>query len=286
MDFQTNKNIVVLYYKKCPDGFSGAWVAWKKFGDSAEYVPMPPGSDAPGMEGKEVYCIDYIPDDPAGLKDFISKNKTVIAIDHHASNEYSVPLFTGSNFDKNKCGSMLAWEYFFPKQPVPTLLKYVQDVDLWQWKLPNSNEFALYVDTIDFTFSAWEQLRADLEDEKIRDDIIKQAQLLMKDKRKHIQNSIEDDAQLVMFEGLEILAINATVDGSFMGNALIERKPPMSIVWAESREDIRVGLRSNGDVDVSAIAKKYGGGGHPKASGFSWPLGKEKPWKIVKKDEK
>ena len=286
MEFQTNKNIVVLYHKKCPDGFSGAWAAWKKFGDSAEYVPVPPGSDAPYMEGKEVYCIDYIPDNPSGLKDFISQNKSVIAIDHHASNESLVPLFTSSKFDKSKCGSILAWEYFFPEQPVPILLKYIQDVDLWQWKLSNSNELALYVGTVDFTFPAWEQLCSDFENEKIRADIIKQAQLLMKYKNKHIQNSIEDDAQLVIFEGLEILAINATVDGSFMGNELIERKPPMSIVWMESKDDVHVGLRSNGDVDVSVIAKKYGGGGHLKASGFGWPLGKENPWKIIKEDEK
>lgn len=286
MSLKINKKIVILYHGKCPDGFSGAWVAWKKFGDSAEYVPMPPGSDAPDIEGKEVYCIDYIPDDVSGLKEFISRNKFVIAIDHHVSNESSVPLFTDSKFDKNKCGSMLAWEYFFPKQPVPILLKYVQDVDLWQWQLSNSKEFALYVDTVDFTFPVWEQLRSNFEDEKFRADIIRQAQLLIKDKDKHIRNSIEDDAQLVMFEGLEILAINATADGSFMGNALIELRPPMAIVWAESKNDIHVGLRSNGDVDVSAIAKKYGGGGHQKASGFSWPLGKEKPWKIIKKDEK
>ncbi len=175
MNFQTNKNIVVLYHKKCPDGFSGAWVAWKKFGDSAEYIPMPPGSDAPRMEGKQVYCIDYIPDDLSDLRDFISRNKSVIAIDHHASNESSVPLFSSSKFDKNKCGSMLAWEYFFPEQPVPTLLKYIQDVDLWQWKLPKSKELALYVNTIEFAFPAWEQLLSDFENEIIRADIVKQA---------------------------------------------------------------------------------------------------------------
>jgi oligoribonuclease NrnB/cAMP/cGMP phosphodiesterase (DHH superfamily) len=179
---------------------------------------------------------------------------------------------------------MLAWEYFFPEQPAPILLRYVQDVDLWQWKLPNSKELALYVDTVEFVFSTWEQLRSDLENEIIRADFIKRAQLLLKDKNNHIKNSIEDDAQLVMFEGLEILAINATVDGSFMGNALVESKPPMGIVWAESRDDIYVSLRSNGDVDVGVIAKKYGGGGHPKAAGFAWPLGKEKPWKIIKKE--
>jgi len=35
----------------------------------------------------------------------------------------------------------------------------------------------------------------------------------------------------------------------------------------------KVSLRStNGSVDVSAIARKYGGGGHPRAAGFSTDL--------------
>jgi len=34
----------------------------------------------------------------------------------------------------------------------------------------------------------------------------------------------------------------------------------------------KISLRSSGDdsPDVSVIASKYGGGGHPRASGFSW----------------
>ncbi len=34
---------------------------------------------------------------------------------------------------------------------------------------------------------------------------------------------------------------------------------------------VKVSLRSNADVDVSEIAKKFGGGGHEKAAGFSLP---------------
>ena len=33
------KNIVIIYHTDCRDGFGAAWAAWKKFGDSATYIP-------------------------------------------------------------------------------------------------------------------------------------------------------------------------------------------------------------------------------------------------------
>ncbi len=44
------------------------------------------------------------------------------------------------NFDISKCGAVLTWEYFFPDEPVPAFLLYVQDRDLWQWLQPKSKE--------------------------------------------------------------------------------------------------------------------------------------------------
>jgi len=36
-------------------------------------------------------------------------------------------------------GAVLAWQYFMPNEPVPDLLRYVEDQDLWNWKLPHSD---------------------------------------------------------------------------------------------------------------------------------------------------
>jgi hypothetical protein len=44
------------------------------------------------------------------------------------------------NFDIAKCGAVLTWEYFFPDEPVPAFLLYVQDRDLWTWQQPKSKE--------------------------------------------------------------------------------------------------------------------------------------------------
>ena len=91
-------------------------------------------------------------------------------------------------------------------------------------------------------------------------------------------------AQKVEFEGYQVYAVNVTHPiKSFVSVALREKFPPFSIAWFQEDDMIHVSLRSDGSVDVSEIAKKYGGGGHKAAAGFSFPAGQPFPWKIVKK---
>lgn len=285
MEQPITKDIVVLYHKKCPDGFSGAWIAHKKFGENADYVPVSAGGLPPLFSGKEVYMIDYVPPEES-LKNVIVNNKSVIAIDHHASAQNLISLMPGSVFNVKKSGSVLAWEYFFPSQSVPMLLKYEQEVDLWTWELPNSNEMSLYIDLTDYSFKDWDKLADDIEDPIVRAEIIKQSALLVKDKDKQVREMLEEDIQLVEFEGMKIYAINSPVSVSILGNLLVKKRPPVGLIWAESKDKIRVSLRSDGSVDVGILAKKYGGGGHKGAAGFRVALGAEKPWKVINDDEK
>ncbi len=57
-----------------------------------------------------------------------------------------------------------------------------------------------------------------------------------------------------------------------------------SVILTEKKGAVKGSLRTlNDDVDVSAIAAQYGGGGHIKAAGFTLPgrLEKEVRWKVV-----
>ncbi len=278
----SNKNVVVFYHAGCPDGFSGAWVARKKFGEQADYTELH-FEELINIDNKEIYFIDIVPQSKI-LKDVIARNKSVVVIDHHVSNEPALSLLKNFKFDISKSGSALAWGYFFPDKPIPTLLSYVQDVDLWAWKLPSSNEIASYVDLLNLDFAAWDKFAADMDDPVIREEIIKNGALLNKYKDNKIEDMIKHDAQTVEFEGFRVLAANSPVLGSLIGNALVKKHPPMGIVWFESRHEVNVSLRSDRSVDVSLLAEKYGGGGHKAAAGFRLPLGAEKPWKIIRSD--
>jgi nanoRNase/pAp phosphatase (c-di-AMP/oligoRNAs hydrolase) len=68
-----------------------------------------------------------------------------------------------------------------------------------------------------------------------------------------------------------------------LGAYLRKKKPPFALVArVEGDGAIRVSLRSEDGFDVSAIARKYGGNGHPGAAAFLIPAGAPLPWTVVK----
>ena len=71
-------------------------------------------------------------------------------------------------------------------------------------------------------------------------------------------------------------------DSDFLYQLLtgVEKVEAVALLRYESEYEISVGLRSTGDIDVGAIAKSFGGGGHKKAAGFS----SENSFSEVKKD--
>ena len=67
------------------------------------------------------------------------------------------------------------------------------------------------------------------------------------------------------------LAANAPAFlASDLGSELANKSGTFGLVWSMADDgQIHCSLRSNGDYDVSAIAKAFGGGGHRNAAGFS-----------------
>lgn len=53
-----------------------------------------------------------------------------------------------------------------------------------------------------------------------------------------------------------------------MGSGELNEHPPFGATYYDVADGRIFSLRSVGDFDVSAIAKKYGGGGHKNAAGF------------------
>ena len=275
------KPIVIIYHHNCPDGFSGAWAAYKKFGNKAEYIGGKHRETPPLVKGKIVYFIDFSYP-PEIIKDFIKNNKQVTVIDHHVTAQESAKLTQDYLFDIDHSGAVLAWQYFHPKKPVPRFLKHVEDVDLWNFKLANSREIMTYVDTFDLTFPIWNKLVREIEDKDSRKDYIEKGKVIWQSQEKIIKKIIDNNAYLVDFEGHQPLIINAPAFfASEAGHMLYKRKPPLALVWSQKGDRIKVSLRSDGTVDVGQIALKYGGGGHKAAAAFSFNANEEKPWKAI-----
>lgn len=260
------KKILVIYHADCPDGFGAAYSAWKKFGDSADYLPAFHKTEPPDVTGKDVYTLDYCYPEEIMERIMRQANKVVV-IDHHVTNEATTKLATEHVFDNSHSGAVLSWKYFHPGSTVPLFLRYVEDKDLWKFALPESNAASFWLVNLQRDFSVWDRIIADFEDKTIRDSYIAEGRRIETQMMKVVADRVSD-AREVLFEGYKTLIIETSVYHSEVGNALAKKLPPIGIVWSEKNGKISVSLRSDGTVDVAKLAQKYGGGGHKAAAGF------------------
>jgi nanoRNase/pAp phosphatase (c-di-AMP/oligoRNAs hydrolase) len=277
------KNIVVLYHKDCPDGFGAAWAAWKKFGDKADYVAIeyknPP---PPELKNKEIYLVDFGYNQKELMKKLLVCNKRMVMIDHHISRKNILPILPEYSFDVNHSGAVLAWRYFHPNKAVPKLLLYVEDEDLWRFKLPLARELTLAIQSYDYNFTFWNKMAADFENPSKRKKYAEEGRAILKLINKTIEILVAEGDE-VIFEKNKALAVNSPVFASEIGEYIVRKKGyPIGIIWHKDGNGIRFQLRSSKRVDVSKLAQKYGGGGHKRAAGFYLKKTIKLPWKIIK----
>ncbi|MHB8860686.1 MAG: hypothetical protein ACYC48_03045 [Minisyncoccota bacterium] len=278
-------DIKVLYHGGCPDGFGGAYAAWKKFGDTAEYIPVKHGFPVPeGLDGKTVYFVDFCY--PKEIMDtIIATAASVTVLDHHLGNKDVVELMPEHIFDEKRSGATIAWSYFHPDTPVPTMLKYVEDGDRYVFLLPDSRAVLSYMYAQPFHFDTWDSLAARLEDTVERTAIIEHGKIYAEHFAILVEQ-IANKAVLVSFEGYECyLASAAQMFTSDVGNQLARQHPPLGIIASLHGDVLNVSLRSDESIDVSAIARKYGGNGHPHASAFRIKWGDPLPWTVIQEHE-
>jgi hypothetical protein len=269
---------LVVYHADCPDGFAAAFAAWKLLGDAAEYVPAPHGPAAPldlDVTGRRVVVADYC--FPAAVTArMIAQAASFIVLDHHASAEKELAGVEEryKAFSMVQSGATLAWCYFHGHEaPVPPLLRYIEDRDLWRWTMPHAAEFCAGFGAPIGDFAAWDAALAGGE-AALRACMVKGAHVLehkARERDAHVARAVP--ATMRAAPHLSARLVNATTLASEIGNALATQPGvDFGVMWSYNHEQrcFTVSLRSaRDDVDVSAIAKAHGGGGHPRAAGFS-----------------
>lgn len=276
------QDIVVIYHGNCPDGFSAAWIAHKKFGDQAFYYGLNYNMGTPlWLKGKEVYFIDFCFDDEE-MNKIREENKKLVVIDHHITRKDAKIKDTEFIFDINHCGSVLAWNYFFPNEKMPKLLDYIEDQDLWLWKKENSKEILAILNLKQFAFDDWEEMSNLLENEKSMDSVIHDGAIILQYQKKLIEYACKV-ADEVDFDGHRSLVVNSQCLNSEIGHELAKNGIHIGLTWSQEGRTIFVSLRGDGSVDVSELAKKYGGGGHHNAAGFHFTEDQNAPWNLIEK---
>ena len=260
----------VIYHANCNDGFGACYSAWKLLGNRCEYIACTHGDTPPDVKGKRVAILDYSFNN-ATTKAMIEDAEALIVIDHHKSAVVELHDISNTIFDMKKSGAMLAWEFFHPGKEPPKFIQYIQDRDLWKWELPYSKEFSAAFDMVPWEFDEYEKF----EDDSVFDDAVKRGSYILA-YSKTVIKKVCDKASKRTFEGKDVMVVNSSHWMSEIGSNLA-KDCDFAMIWYYDHDEknYRCSLRSFHDtIDVSEIAKKFGGGGHRKAAGFVLPAAK------------
>ena len=264
MAVEPNSVNCVIYHADCTDGFGAAYSAWKLLGNRAEYYSCKHGSPPPDVKDKIVAILDFSFSN-AVTKKMIEDAAGLIVIDHHKSAMVELHDISSTLFDMKHSGARLAWDFFHPGKEAPKFIDYIEDRDLWNWELPYSKEFSAAFDMVPFEFEEFEKF----EDDSVFDDAVKRGSYVLA-YSKTVVKKVCEKASLRVYKGMKVLVVNSSHWISEIG-ARLAPDCDFATIWYYDHDDrmIKVSLRSFHDaVDVSEIAKDFGGGGHKKAAGF------------------
>ena len=276
-----NQIDVVIYHHPCVDGFGSAFVVWyyhKSSGRDIRYVPQSYGKVDLKLEeyrDKNILMCDfsYSYEELAKL---IDVSRSFLILDHHKTAQADLKLVPAhlKVFDMTQSGVGLTWNYFFPDSPLPTFLAYIQDRDLWTYKLEHTLEFGTYFNELEYDFKLWETF---LDDDKVSDAIktghawLEYQKLLIGKVVSHTSYIIQE----INHRYVIVLYNNSSNLKSDIADEMIMKYPfgDFSAVSSydlyndETTYSLRSG-RDNSRSDVSVIAKSLGGGGHRNAAGL------------------
>lgn len=260
---------ICLYHSPCQDGFTAAWACWKAHPDW-EFYPAKHGDPPPDVTSREVFMVDFSYKRPVILE--MAKTATKIhIIDHHKTAEQDLvdlPENVNVVFFMEHSGAYLSWKYFHPDEKVPELLLRVEDRDLWRFKFPDTKGITAYLFSQDYDFTVWDWLMRLSEDGYDRLEIEGYGNSILKKQDKDIQELLVNKFKIVI-GGHEVWACNLPYTfSSDAGNILAQGEPFGSTFYLDGGFAY-FSLRSTEEgIDVSEIAKSYGGGGHKHAAGF------------------
>ena len=302
----------IIFHRGCLDGFSGFFVAHisGRLTNDVEIYPDVPSATKvpPNIENTDIIIIDVAY--KKNILESIFKNAhSVVFIDHHISIRNDVDeLHKKYNhlnniniiFDSDRCGSTLAWKYFFSRQKIPLFLKYVEDQDTGKWVYPNTKPFIYalksyyHLSTENKSLNKWFRL---LNKENII-RLIKKGKII-KRYNQHLVNINLPRHSLERFPSKKIYnhAITKTNEShnifekpgqykvviyngfncpsvtDLANEALQKIECDFCIMWVQNldKDEYVLTMRSK-DIDVSKIAQIFGGGGHKLAAACSFPV--------------
>jgi oligoribonuclease NrnB/cAMP/cGMP phosphodiesterase (DHH superfamily) len=271
----------ICFHHNDPDGHASGAIVKYALGDSVTLIE----SDYDGTpipwdlveQAEQIIVTDF--SFPVDEMTRLADGRELIWIDHHKS---AMLEFEGiaDNWpglrDISEAACVLTWQYFFPERPVPRAIVLIGDRDIWRWAEEDTGAFneSVYNQNHDANNAAfWKPLFED--DQAVLSKMIQEGARLREIALRDVDHLMAARSFEVRFEGHHTLAVNTRGNGD-IGNYGRDRGYEIVYTYIDEMQvgglTTVVTLFSN-KIDVSVIAKHYGGGGHAGAAGFSFPRG-------------
>lgn len=270
--------MLICAHKECFDGLSSLHTAYKALiGDNPElrYVMMEytnPETVPEYEPGETIYVLDFTFSGHM-LATYFKEAGKVVVIDHHKGAidkllayfaDHPCPENVELILDITKSGAGLTWDYFHPGKTPPVWVRHAEDYDLWKFE---DSATKAYIERLGI-----EEQTLEGYDNYTREDylsMIAQGFTLLRKKQAQIKSHVDNDIAMIKFEDYYIPLLNVPrYMTSAVGEALSD-KYPFVLMYFEREGIRRYSLRGRkGCPDLSLLAQKYGGNGHPTAAGF------------------
>lgn len=269
---QNLSNILCIYHDD-PDGCAAASVIAYKYGlDKCTFHPTHHHQPPPRTTGKSVFIVDFSYDED--ILDMIHQDASFLCvIDHHVSRKEMLLTKEYTIFDNDYSGCVLTWKTLFPHKSTPRFLQLIEDMDLWTWNLVGSKAFIAGLSLVDLTPQSYLDFFLVDNPDLLIQDYQQEGITILKYQERQIQYYLDTYVSYIEFEGYTVPICNCsdTCILHQLGNRLSVNNPFALIYHDDHKKNIRKFslVSQENSVDVSIIARKYNGGGHVCASGFS-----------------
>lgn len=283
-----NKPLVVYHGPGCLDGMGAAWCMYQLFKEDAEYVVgRYQSEDKIDFADRDVYLVDFSYKRDELEERVLPFANNVYLIDHHktALDElWDLPFgrdnFFLCNSTTEHSGARLAWDFVTERMglniSIPPIIAHIEDRDLWKFTHPDTKAITAALFSHELDFRSIDNFMC-LEKGKDMEELAYEGRALLRAHDKDCQVLLKIARRTMFLEPptgepgehcIVIDMVNAPpMYSSDIGN-LIALENGLGGTYYDSEKHREFSLRSVGDIDVSAIAKMFGGGGHKNAAGF------------------
>jgi len=282
-----------VYHENCLDGFAAAWCVRHALGpDGVEFYPGVYGDPPPDMTGRDVILVDFSYKRPV-LDEMAKVAHSILILDHHKSAAedlaglptpsaevqkivvqgyglgLGMPPGACALFDMNRSGAGIAWDFFHPGRPRPVLIDYIEDRDLWRFKLRDSKLINAALFSYPYDFEQWDHLML-----RASHSFAREGAAILRKQEKDVAELVAATKRRVTIGGHDVWGANLPYTYASDAANLMAQGEPFAACWWETPRGRVFSLRSDEHgLDVSQIAKAYGGGGHQHAAGFRLSYG-------------